>query len=223
MKKLNYATGLMALAVIATTSSAFAFVPGGLGNGERVKPTFETLENGVQITFEGLSEEMEAKIIERKTKMSERHENVELNITDGADNLVITLTTDDAETLEKIQNKRHKKGKRHGQKHSGMKSMIDKTVENLDNGVQITLTTEDADALEKIQNSDRHEGKEKEGVTVVKTNIDNGVLITITSDDAEQVEKIQNRAERKQNKRRSFKGKRGFRGGFQRGADTQAE
>jgi len=210
MKKSTYATGLMALAVLATTTSAFAF------NANHTKPTFETLDNGVQITFEGLSAEMEAKIIERKTKLAEKRENIDLNIVDGEDNLVITLTTEDAETLEKLQNKKNRANRRFSEGR-GIRSKLTKTVENLDNGVQVTITTEDAEALEKIQNSDRHEGKEKEGITVVKTNISNGVVMTITSEDAEQVEKIQNRAEKKQN-RRSFKGKRGFRGGFQNGS-----
>ena len=70
---------------------------------------------------------------------------------------------------------------------------IERSVENIDNGVIITMTSDDADAVEMLQSREA-KGPQNDDVTRTQENIDNGVRITITSDDEDTVAKIQEHA-----------------------------
>ncbi len=102
--------------------------------------------------------------------------------------VVITLTSDDADVVQKLQD--------HQPQHE--MENVTRTVVNLDNGVQITLTSDDADTVQKLQEGPKegprgggfHPGQ-MEGVTRSVENIDNGIVITLTSDDPEIVAKLQ--------------------------------
>ena len=68
---------------------------------------------------------------------------------------------------------------------------IERSVENIDNGVIITMTSDDADAVEMLQSREA-KGPQNDDVTRTQENIDNGVRITITSDDEDTVAKFKN-------------------------------
>lgn len=113
--------------------------------------------------------------------------------------VVITLTTEDSEALEKLQNMTEMP---QGPKMEWMEE-VDQAFNVLDNGVQITLSSEDSEMVEKLQKLSemKHVGKGRghmqnlpffrENVEHSVEIIDNGVVITLTSEDAEAVEKLQ--------------------------------
>jgi len=71
---------------------------------------------------------------------------------------------------------------------------VDRTVEEISNGIVVTLTTEDATALEKLKNmpSDMgNHGMPNGDITRTVELLDNGVKITMTSDDADTIERLQ--------------------------------
>lgn len=120
------------------------------------------------------------------------------NIDNG---VIITLTTDDATELERLQHMTEMP--EHGP-GGGLMAEVDQAFNVLDNGVQITLTSEDPDIVEKLQNLPEegpfgpgHGGHGpklpffSEDVDRSVEEIDNGVVITLTSDDADMVEKLQ--------------------------------
>lgn len=71
---------------------------------------------------------------------------------------------------------------------------IQRSVENIDNGVIMTVTSDDEDVVTHLQSKERPEPRH-EGVLRTVENIENGVRITVTSNDPETVERIQNRHE----------------------------
>lgn len=74
----------------------------------------------------------------------------------------------------------------------GLRESIDRSVENIENGVIVTLTSDNADAVEHLQSKDQPEPRH-EGVTKVVENLENGIRMTITSTDADEVARIQAR------------------------------
>ncbi len=147
------------------------------------------------------------------------------NIEKIENGIVVTMTTEKPELLEKIQ-------KRTGEKTRGevkilrekiangikitkttdnseivtrmhkhadykqLKKSITKKVENISNGVKITVTSDNAEALEKIKSHERKDPKNPE-VKKEVVQLSNGVEITITSENEKMVERIQKRAERR--------------------------
>ncbi|MEK9159347.1 MAG: hypothetical protein AAB383_01315 [Patescibacteria group bacterium] len=120
------------------------------------------------------------------------------NIENG---VIITLTTDDATELERLQQMTELP--MHGPGRGSMDD-VDQAFNVLDNGVQITLTSEDPEIVEKLQNLPEkgafgpgHGGHGpklpflSEDVTRSVEEIENGVVITLTSDDEDVVEKLQ--------------------------------
>lgn len=116
--------------------------------------------------------------------------------------VIITLTTDDATELERLQTMTEMP--MHGP-GGGFMDEVDQAVNVLDNGVQITLTSEDAEMVEKLQNlpdeggfGPGHGGHGpklpffSEDVTRSVEEIENGVVVTLTAEDTELVEKLQN-------------------------------
>ncbi len=121
------------------------------------------------------------------------------NIDNG---VIITLTTDDATELERLQQMTEMPNHKPG---GGLMDEVDQAFNVLDNGVQITLTSEDPAIVEKLQNLPEegpfgpgHGGHGpklpffSEDVDRSVEEIDNGVVITLTSDDEDMVEKLQN-------------------------------
>ena len=115
--------------------------------------------------------------------------------------VIITLTTDDATELERLQHMTEMPDHGPG---GGLMDEVDQAFNVLDNGVQITLTSEDPETVEKLQNLPEegpfgpgHGGHGprlpffSEDVTRSVEEIDNGVVITLTSDDEDMVEKLQ--------------------------------
>jgi acylphosphatase len=77
------------------------------------------------------------------------------------------------------------------------KSEIERTVENIENGVVVTLTSDDPDTVERLQDIPEHPpqgGMGHENVEREVEILDNGVKFTLTSDDSEIVEKLQEHA-----------------------------
>lgn len=106
--------------------------------------------------------------------------------------VIITITTDNEESLALIQEKASEEPK--GPKMEE----VDREIELISNGVQITLTSEDPEVVEKLQNAPKpgaHPGPHgpmmNPEVDRSVENIDNGVVITLTTDDAEVLEKLQ--------------------------------
>lgn len=121
------------------------------------------------------------------------------NIENG---IIITLTTDDATELERLQTMTEMP--MHGP-GGGLMDEVDQAFNVLDNGVQITLTSEDPEVVEKLQNLPEegpfgpgHGGHGpklpffSEDVTRSVEEIENGIVITLTSDDEDMIEKLQN-------------------------------
>lgn len=105
--------------------------------------------------------------------------------------VVITLTTDDADTLTKLQD--FESADKH---HGPLQDMqnVTRTIVQLDNGVQITLTSDDAATVQKLQHGPRggvHHPGQLPNVTRSVEKIDNGIVITLTSDDPDTVTKLQ--------------------------------
>ncbi len=120
------------------------------------------------------------------------------NIDDG---VIITLTTDDPDALEKLQSMTEFPP--HGGEADFMDN-VDQEINLLDNGVQITLRSEDAEVVKKLQNPPAHEGHGPGGhggmmLPLFGENIDRtvevtdtGVVITLSSTDPDTLEKLQN-------------------------------
>lgn len=114
-------------------------------------------------------------------------ENVEHTVEKIDDGVVKTLTTSDADTLEKLQSKEAREPKN---------DAVSVVKENIENGVRITETTSDAEVLERMHDRvDHHELKQTVNHSV--ENIKNGVVVMITSENAEAVEMIQQHSEKK--------------------------
>lgn len=112
------------------------------------------------------------------------------NIDNGA---IFTVTSDDAETIEKIQNFDPSKMPKPDKHENAKDPEISFEKVNLDNGIELTITSENEEKVADIQERTQNHPKPKD--ENVKENVellDNGVKITITSDDPETVEKIQN-------------------------------
>jgi TusA-related sulfurtransferase len=110
--------------------------------------------------------------------------------------VVITLTSDDADVVQKLQDREANFDANHGPVQN--LENVTRSVINLDNGVQITMTSDDPDTVAQLQEGpkggprggDHHLGQ-MEGVTRSVENIDNGVVITLTSDNPDTVAKLQ--------------------------------
>jgi hypothetical protein len=81
-----------------------------------------------------------------------------------------------------------------------MRAQVDRTVENISDGVIITLTTEDSSALEHLQSmtefpAHRGNGDFMESVDQEINLLDNGIQITLRSEDPETVDRLQNMPE----------------------------
>ena len=108
-------------------------------------------------------------------------EDIERTVETIDNGVVITLTTDDEEALEKLLDMPSDMPE-----DAPFADDVTREITVLDNGVQITLTSEDADVVERLQNM-----PEEPQVDRSVENIDNGIVITLTSEDSEVVEKLQ--------------------------------
>lgn len=119
-------------------------------------------------------------------------ENVSRTVEDIENGVVITLTTEDAETLEKLQSM-----PTDAPADGPFADEVTREITLLDNGVQITLTSEDASVVEKLQSmpdEPMHPNFEDLNIDRTVENTENGVVITLTSDDQDVVEMLQDRA-----------------------------
>lgn len=115
-------------------------------------------------------------------------------------------TTDQTQSPSTV-NIRH----RGGPPGENMMKDVQKTVENISNGIKITITSTNADTVLKLQ-SKKHPPappEDKSNITVTQTNITNGIEITITSTDAATVTKIQTDAKNNQGFGPAFRGHKG--------------
>ncbi|MCC7432372.1 hypothetical protein IT412_02485 [Candidatus Peregrinibacteria bacterium] len=70
---------------------------------------------------------------------------------------------------------------------------IERSVKNIENGIEIIMTSTDSNTVTKLQNS-QHPTPPKEenlNITSTQTNLDNGIKVTITSTDQSIVTKLQ--------------------------------
>lgn len=94
---------------------------------------------------------------------------------------------------------------------------INRTVENIDNGVLVTVTSTNQEVVDHLQSKDRPE-PQREGILRTVQNIESGVQMTITSDDADLVSHIQDREQDGFHKRgQGMSGKRMRGNGMKRG------
>lgn len=108
-------------------------------------------------------------------------EDIERTVETIDNGVVITLTTDDEEALEKLLDMPSDMPE-----DAPFADEVTREITVLENGVQITLTSEDADVVEHLQSM-------PEGPNVDRSveNIDNGIVITLTSEDSDVVEMLQ--------------------------------
>lgn len=159
--------------------------------------------------------------------------------------IILTLTTEDADLLTKIQARENKKerenvttskvniangvqltitsddaetvAKMHERADRSVnKQNTTKVVENLDNGVQITVTGSTPEAIAAILEREEKLGHNNDEVIRTRLELSNGVQTTITSENPDLVTRIQARAER------GHPGKRGGKRNHDRRGDDQA-
>ena len=123
--------------------------------------------------------------------------NVERTVENIENGVVVTLTSDDPDTVERLQDIPE-----HPPQGGPNQDEVEREVEILDNGVRLTFTSDDPEMVERLQEHALHGNPrpmggmmEMEGVDRSVENIDNGVVITLTSDDPEIVQKLQEHAE----------------------------
>lgn len=70
---------------------------------------------------------------------------------------------------------------------------INRTVKNIDKGIEITMTSNDSEIVKKLQDNQINlpNLKDNEKISKNKTNIENGIKVTITSDEQQIVKKLQ--------------------------------
>ncbi len=120
-------------------------------------------------------------------------EHVERTVEDIDNGVLITLTTDDADTLEKLQAMPDE-----APEDAPFADEVTREITLLDNGVQIQLTSDDPAVVEKLQNmpdEPMHPSFEDLNIDRTVENTENGVVITLTSDDQDVVEMLQDRAD----------------------------
>lgn len=132
---------------------------------EEAKVQFESvnIENGVQLTITSTDADTVKKIQDSdgrpprpfmhgmKHKMEKFDLKVDRKIEKTDKGVVITMTSTDADTVEKLQNRPERREDKIRED-----SKIQMTHENLENGVKITLSSDDAETVKKIQS---HEEK----------------------------------------------------------------
>lgn len=210
--KNKFAKGLLTLTLLVGGTAGVANVQRASADDsdeERFRPkpfledvthSVELIDNGVIITITTDNEDT-LLLIQEKAKEAPKGpmmEEVDREIELISNGVQITLTSEDPEVVEKLQN-----APKPGSQHEGrpgphgpmMNPEVNRSVENIDNGVVITLTTDDAEVLEKLQTvpaemPDRFPGDEDD-ITRSIEKIENGIVLTITSEDPETVEKIQ--------------------------------
>ena len=184
--------------------------------------------------FQNASAEQQERVKKRGGFYKSWKQDVTKSVTKISNGIQVTMTTDNAEILAKLQAREGRESdtrtttievisngiivtttsddaeiveKMHNRadKHA-LKSSINREVTNLDNGVQMTITSDNAEAVAKIQAREQKESKH-ESINKEVITLSNGVQVTITSDDEAMVERIQKRAERggKKRKARGFK------------------
>lgn len=119
-------------------------------------------------------------------------QNVDRSVEKIENGVVLTLTTDDADTLQKLQDWSTETPDHEPE----FMQNVTRTVVQLDNGVQITLTSDDSDTVTKLQEGPLGGGHHEDfmqNVNRTVENTDNGVIITLTSDDPETVKLLQER------------------------------
>ncbi len=161
-----------------------ALMAGGMG-------TVSMIQNASADETEALEKTMESPA-DFERKVNRTVENIESGV-------IITLTTDDAEELKRLQSMTEMPT--HGPMAAWMDE-VDQAFNLLDNGVQITLTSDDPSIVDKLQHMPEDpRGKGHHGpmgmlfgkdVKHSVENIENGVVITLTSDDPKVVEGLQN-------------------------------
>lgn len=120
-------------------------------------------------------------------------ENVTRTVEDIDNGVIITLTTDDADTLEKLQNP-----PADDQDKGPLADEVTREITLLENGIQITLTSDDETVVEKLQNMEDHPHMgpmEQMNIDRTVENTENGVVVTLTSDDPDTVTFLQERAQ----------------------------
>ncbi len=181
MKKKNILSSFLVLGIIAAGASGASVISGASADDTKDDTQMEQPEMGKGMFMKNVDRSVE-------------------KIDKG---VIITLTTDDATELERLQDmtKMPKRGP-----GGDLMAEVDQAVEVIENGIQITLTSEDPETVEKLQNLPEegpfgpgHGGGHGlkppffgEDVTRSVEEIDNGVVITLTSDDEDTVEKLQN-------------------------------
>jgi hypothetical protein len=140
MKKTKFALSLIVVTIaVATTAIAYAMAE-----------TSTETSNNIQLQ----NEECQGfgKMQGRKHFM----ENAKFEKTNIDNGVELTITSDDANTVAKIQEREQ------NAPHNKLKndSTVTRTVTNLDNGIKVTMTSSDTDTVAKLQSDKFHKGPE---------------------------------------------------------------
>ncbi len=137
--------GITATGLMASQASAFR---GGEGSADRYQEMRALyLESA---SYEDFQAKMEVKRTEREASRTAFQESITKTVTNLSNGVSVTVTSDDSEVVEKLQNKPEREA-REGSEITTVKI-------NLTNGVKITTTTDNSELVEKIQS--RAERKE---------------------------------------------------------------
>lgn len=176
---------------IATNLLLVGLIVGGIGSSSMIQSA--------------LADDATTATTLEEPKMNHGHafmDKVERTFEDIENGVIIRMTTDDPDTLTKLQNMTEFPKLGGG---GDFMDGVDLAINLLDDGIQVTLTSEDADTVTKLHNLPKtkkdgpgdHKGHGpletflEENVDRSVENIDNGIVITLTSDDPEMVTRLQ--------------------------------
>ncbi len=149
MNKKTLGIGLTALSLgaVLITPTADAFW-GGNGNGVNSQEKFVEMQQMMQSfsSWEDFNKAMTEKRESRKAERSTMRDQISHEAKKIENGVVITITTDNAEALEKMQKRHENRANRDGK----FRENVSRSEETLENGFRITMTTEDSDTLTRL-------------------------------------------------------------------------
>lgn len=161
---------------------------------KNVQKSVQNLDNGVTISITS-TDATTVTELQNRPQLKPRESNVTFTQTNLPNGIQVTMTSTDAATVTDIQT-RAKDDHPFARKGGDLKGMLEKnvqrTVENITNGVNISLTSSDAATVTKLQ-ARKAPTRKNDTVSVTQSNLSNGIQISITATDPAKVSKIQER------------------------------
>ncbi len=137
----SIAMGVLGLASVSLMGGAVSAYGGGMGGADRYEQMRSIYMSAT--SYEDFQAKMEVIKAERQAEREAFKNSVTKTVTKLSNGVEVTMTSDDAAVVEKLQNKPEREA-REG-------SEVTKVKTNIANGVKVTVTTDNADLVERIQ------------------------------------------------------------------------